>query len=117
MKKILILSLFAILIATQSAFAVSEQDMLMDNTTSTTEFKKYVFDFLKEQQKINDKEIDLNLDFKKDLNNQNEIIMQYKDLIETYKYKIKSLESIVDKQQSTINKLDSRLYTLERKIK
>ena len=117
MKKILISSLFAILIATQSVFAVSEQDMLMDNTTSTTEFKKYVFDFLKEQQKINDKEIYLNLDFKKDLNNQNEIIMQYKDLIETYKYKIKSLESIVDKQQSTINKLDSRLYTLERKIK
>ena len=117
MKKILILSLFAILIATQSVFAVSEQDMLLDNTTSTTEFKKYVFDTLKEQQKINDKEINLNLDFKKDLNNQNEIIMQYKDLIETYKYKIKSLESIVDKQQSTINKLDSRLYTLERKIK
>jgi peptidoglycan hydrolase CwlO-like protein len=117
MKKILISSLFAILIATQSVFAVSEQDMLTDNTTSTTEFKKYVFDILKEQQKINDKEIDLNLDFKKDLNNQNEIIRQHNDLIETYKYKIKSLESTIDKQQSTINKLDSRLYTIEKKIK
>ena len=117
MKKILISSLFAILIATQSVFAVSEQDMLLDNTTSTTEFKKYVFEFLKEQQKINDKEIDLNLNFKKVLNNQNEVIKQLNDLIEAYRYKIRSLESTVDRQQSTINKLDSRLYTLERKIK
>ena len=34
-----------------------------------------------------------------------------------YKYRIQSLESDIDRLKSTINKLDSRLYTLERKVK
>ncbi len=34
-----------------------------------------------------------------------------------YKYRIQSLESEIDRLKSTINKLDSRLYTIERKVK
>ena len=34
-----------------------------------------------------------------------------------YRYKIQSLESEIDRLKSTINKLDSRLYTLERKVR
>ena len=34
-----------------------------------------------------------------------------------YRYKIQSLESDIDRLKSTINKLDSRLYTLERKVR
>ena len=34
-----------------------------------------------------------------------------------YRYRIQSLESDIDRLKSTINKLDSRLYTLERKVK
>ena len=34
-----------------------------------------------------------------------------------YRYRIQSLESDIDRLKSTINKLDSRLYTLERKVR
>ena len=34
-----------------------------------------------------------------------------------YRYKIQSIESEIDRLKSTINKLDSRLYTLERKVR
>ena len=34
-----------------------------------------------------------------------------------YRYRIQSLESDIDRLKSIINKLDSRLYTLERKVR
>lgn len=34
-----------------------------------------------------------------------------------YRYRIQSLESDIDRLKSTINKLDSRLYTIERKVR
>ena len=56
----------------------------------------------------------------KDLNSQfnNKLNSSFKAPDEDkYRYRIQSLESEIDRLKSTINKLDSRLYTLERKVK
>ncbi len=56
----------------------------------------------------------------KDLNSQvvNKLNSSFKAPDEDkYRYKIQSLESDIDRLKSTINKLDSRLYTLERKVR
>ena len=56
----------------------------------------------------------------KDLNSQvvNKLNSSFKAPDEDkYKYRIQSLESDIDRLKSTINKLDSRLYTLERKVR
>ena len=56
----------------------------------------------------------------KDLNSQfnNKLNSSFKAPDEDkYRYRIQSLESEIDRLKSTINKLDSRLYTLERKVR
>lgn len=113
MKKIMLL-IFAAYI---SLFAIDKENLLGDNSKSTREFKEYSFSQFEEQEAINNKEAEINLEFKKVLNKQNEIIASYKEIVESYKYKIKNLESDIDSQQSKINKLDSRIYTLENKLK
>ena len=70
-----------------------------------------------QQEKINFAQIDTNNINRQMLNDLGNKVRSDNDLIESYRYKIRNLESIIEKQQSTINKLDSRLYTLERKVK
>ena len=70
-----------------------------------------------QQEKINFAQIDTNTINRQMLNDLGSKVRSDNDLIESYRYKIRNLESTIEKQQSTINKLDSRLYTLERKVK
>ena len=70
-----------------------------------------------QQEKINFAQIDTNTINRQILNDLGNKVRSDNDSIESYKYKIRNLESTIEKQQSTINKLDSRLYTLERKVK
>ena len=70
-----------------------------------------------QQEKINFAQIDTNTINRQMLNDLGNKVRSDSDLVESYRYKIRNLESIIEKQQSTINKLDSRLYTLERKVK
>ena len=82
--------------------------------------------FIWEQELINKAQAESNKqcsDFitsQKDLNSQvvNKLNSSFKAPDEDkYRYKIQSLESDIDRLKSTINKLDSRLYTLERKVR
>lgn len=70
-----------------------------------------------QQEKINFAQIDTNTINRQILNDLGNKVRSDNDLVESYKYKIRNLESTIEKQQSTINKLDSRLYTIERKVK
>ena len=70
-----------------------------------------------QQEKINFAQIDTNIINRQMLNDLGNKVRSDNDLVESYRYKIRNLESTIEKQQSTINKLDSRLYTLERKVK
>ena len=70
-----------------------------------------------QQEKINFAQIDTNTVNRQMLNDLGNKVRSDNDLVESYRYKIRNLESIIEKQQSTINKLDSRLYTIERKVK
>ena len=70
-----------------------------------------------QQEKINFAQIDTNNINRQMLNDLSNKVRSDNDLVESYKYKIRNLESTIEKQQSIINKLDSRLYTLERKVK
>ena len=82
--------------------------------------------FIWDQELINKTQVESNKqcsDFitsQKDLNSQvvNKLNSSFKAPDEDkYRYKIQSLESDIDRLKSTINKLDSRLYTLERKVR
>ena len=82
--------------------------------------------FIWDQELINKAQAESNkqcTDFitsQKDLNSQvmNKLNSSFKAPDEDkYRYKIQSLESDIDRLKSTINKLDSRLYTLERKVR
>ena len=70
-----------------------------------------------QQEKINFAQIDTNNINRQMLNDLGNKVRSDNDLVESYRYKIRNLESTIEKQQSTINKLDSRLYTIERKVK
>ena len=70
-----------------------------------------------QQEKINFAQIDTNIINRQMLNDLGNKVRSDNDLVESYRYKIRNLESTIEKQQSTINKLDSRLYTIERKVK
>ena len=70
-----------------------------------------------QQEKINFAQIDTNIINRQMLNDLGNKVRSDNDLVESYRYKIRNLESTIEKQQSIINKLDSRLYTLERKVK
>lgn len=107
------------------------------NAGGTAEDIKKVFDaqeqkneqyqnFIWDQELINKAQAESNKqcsDFitsQKDLNSQfvNKLNSSFKAPDEDkYRYKIQSLESDIDRLKSTINKLDSRLYTLERKVR
>ena len=82
--------------------------------------------FIWDQELINKSQVESNkqcTDFitsQRDLNSQvvNKLNSSFKAPDEDkYRYKIQSLESDIDRLKSTINKLDSRLYTLEKKVR
>ena len=76
--------------------------------TSQTESNKQCSDFITSQRDLNYQVVNkLNSSFKAPAGMDED----------KYRYRIQSLESEVDRLKSTINKLDSRLYTLERKVK
>ena len=106
---------------------------IVKKTVSTSKAKKFVKEaneqyqnFIWDQELINKAQAESNKqcsDFitsQKDLNSQvvNKLNSSFKAPDEDkYRYKIQSLESDIDRLKSTINKLDSRLYTLERKVR
>ena len=69
------------------------------------ESNKQCFDFITYQK-----------DFNSSVNNKLYAFTRAPD-DDKYRYKIQSIESEIDRLKSTINKLDSRLYTLERKVR
>ena len=85
--------------------------------------------FIWDQELINKAQAESNkqcsdfITYQKDLNSQvvNKLNSPFKAPAamdeDKYRYRIQSLESDIDRLKSTINKLDSRLYTLERKVR
>ena len=82
--------------------------------------------FIWDQELINKAQVESNkqcsyfITSQRDLNSQvvNKLNSSFKAPDEDkYRYRIQSLESDIDRLKSTINKLDSRLYTLERKVR
>lgn len=103
---------------------------LINKATNTQEQKNEQYqNFIWDQELINKSQAESNKqcsDFitsQKDLNSQvvNKLNSPFKAPAvmdeDKYKYRIQSLESDIDRLKSTINKLDSRLYTLERKVR
>ena len=117
MKKLLLSlalagSLFAA--ATHQAETVSAQQAINEKQSLVNEQQAEINN---QQEKINFAQIDTNIIIRQILNDLVSKVRSHDDLVESYRYKIRNLESTIEKQQSTINKLDSRLYTLERKVK
>ena len=69
------------------------------------------------QEKVNNAQIDTNEVKRRVDDGQNETIRTLQQQIDRQKYRIESLENTNDKLNTNINRLDSRLYTLERKLK
>ena len=134
MRKLL-LSLVSAAVLSTSMYAVNyEQDIATTKKFITEQEQKNINyqNFIWDQEKINNLQDQQNkgqeefnaaqLEFNKNLKTLNENMMYkiksygYEDLI-GLKYKILNLESENDRLKSTINKLDSRLYTIERKVK
>lgn len=69
------------------------------------------------QEKVNNSQIDTNEVKRRVDDGQNETIRTLQQQIDRQKYRIESLENTNDKLNTNINRLDSRLYTLERKVK
>lgn len=117
MKKLLLSlalagSLFAA--ASPKAETVSTQQAINEKQSLVNEQQAEINN---QQEKINFAQIDTNTINRQMLNDLGNKVRSDNDLVESYRYKIRNLESTIEKQQSTINKLDSRLYTLERKVK
>ena len=117
MKKLLLSlalagSLFAA--AAPQAETVSAQQAINEKQSIVNEQQSEINN---QQEKINFAQIDTNTINRQMLNDLGNKVRSDNDLIESYRYKIRNLESTIEKQQSAINKLDSRLYTLERKVK
>ena len=117
MKKLLLslalaCSLFAA--AAPQAEIVSAQQAINEKQSIVNEQQAEINN---QQEKINFAQIDTNTINRQMLNDLGNKVRSDNDLIESYRYKIRNLESTIEKQQSAINKLDSRLYTLEIKVK
>ena len=107
------------------ANAYTSQDIDIKLNAQETKNEQYQ-NFIWDQELINKSQAESNKqcsDFitsQRDLNSQvvNKLNSPFKAPEEDkYRYRIQSLESDIDRLKSTINKLDSRLYTLERKAR
>lgn len=124
MKKLFIVATITLALC-GVANAYTSQDIDIKLNAQETKNEQYQ-NFIWDQELINKAQAESNKkcsDFitsQKDLNSQvvNKLNSSSKAPDEDkYKYKIQSLESDIDRLKSTINKLDSRLYTLERKVR
>ena len=124
MKKLFIASTLTLALCSVANAEVTNK------ATNTQEQKNEQYqNFIWDQELINKSQAESNKqcsDFitsQKDLNSQvvNKLNSPFKAPAvmdeDKYKYRIQSLESDIDRLKSTINKLDSRLYTLERKVR
>ena len=124
MKKLFIASTLTLALCSVANAEVTNK------ATNTQEQKNEQYqNFIWDQELINKAQAEANKqcsDFitsQKDLNSQvvNKLNSPFKAPAvmdeDKYKYRIQSLESDIDRLKSTINKLDSRLYTLERKVR
>lgn len=127
MKKLFIASTLTLALC-GVANAYTSQDIDIKLNAQETKNEQYQ-NFIWDQELINKSQAESNKqcsDFitsQKDLNSQvvNKLNSSFKAPAtmdeDKYKYRIQSLESDIDRLKSTINKLDSRLYTLERKVR
>ena len=124
MKKLFIAATLTLALCSV-ANAYTSQDIDVKITAQEQKNEQYQ-NFIWDQELINKSQVESNkqcTDFitsQKDLNSQvvNKLNSSFKAPDEDkYRYRIQSLESDIDRLKSTINKLDSRLYTLERKVR
>ena len=110
------------------ANAYTSQDIDIKLNAQETKNEQYQ-NFIWDQELINKAQVESNkqcsdfITYQRDLNSQfvNKLNSSFKAPgmgdEDKYKYRIQSLESEIDRLKSTINKLDSRLYILERKVR
>ena len=128
MKKLFIAATLALALCGVANAGGTAEDIKKVVDAQETKNEQYQ-NFIWDQELINKSQVESNKqcsDFitsQRDLNSQvvNKLNSSFKAPAamdeDKYRYRIQSLESEVDRLKSTINKLDSRLYTLERKVR
>ena len=127
MKKLFIATAtFLALYSAANAYTSQDIDIkILAQETKNEIYQNFIWDqeLINKAQAESNKQCSDFITSQKDLNSQivNKLNSSFKAPAamddDKYKYRIQSLESEIDRLKSTINKLDSRLYTLERKVK
>lgn len=116
MKKLLLLSTLAISLFAQEPKLIPAVNHKADIERLDSRLKQ-IEETLLMQEKVNTSQLDTNEIKRRVDDSQNETIKLIAQQLDLSRSKFNSLESIIDKQQAYIKQLESRISTLERKVK